>query len=115
MFVVGGNIRCLLKLAGTQYMPDFENKVLFLESYGGGAALMKTYLCQLDQMGVFKKISGLLLGTFTKMEENCEAPNIVELVLSIVDKRISIAKTQDVGHANTSKCLVIGKEYECEI
>lgn len=113
--VVGGNIRCLLKLAGTKYMPDFDDKVLFLECYGGGAALMKTYLYQLDQIGVFKKISGLLLGTFTKMEENDESPNIVELILSIADKRIPIAKTQDVGHANTSKCLIIGKEYVCEL
>ena len=112
---MGGNIRCLLKLAGTQYMPDFEDKVLFLESYGGGVALMKTYLCQLNQMGVFKKISGLLLGMFTKMEENNESPNIAELVLSIVDKRIPIAKTEDVGHGNTSKCLIVGKEYICEV
>ena len=28
--VVGGNIRCFLKLAGTEYMPDLENKILFL-------------------------------------------------------------------------------------
>ncbi len=27
--VVGGNIRCLLKLAGTKYMPDFKDKILF--------------------------------------------------------------------------------------
>jgi muramoyltetrapeptide carboxypeptidase len=113
--VVGGNIRCLLKLAGTQYMPDFDDKVLFLESYGGGVALMKTYLCQLDQIGVFQKISGLLLGTFTKMEENNESPDIVELVLSIADNRIPIAKTQDVGHGNTSKCLIVGKEYACGV
>lgn len=107
--VVGGNIRCLLKLAGTQYMPDFDDKVLFLESYGGDVGLMKTYLCQLDHIGALKKISGLLLGTFTKMEVNNEKPNIVELFLNILDKSIPIAKTQDVGHGNTSKCLIIGK------
>jgi Uncharacterized proteins, homologs of microcin C7 resistance protein MccF len=112
--IVGGNIRCLLKLAGTQYMPDFDDKVLFLESYGGGVALMRTYLCQLDQIGVFNKISGLLLGTFTKMEENNDLHSIEELVTSIADKKIPIAKTQEVGHGNTSKCLIIGKEYMCE-
>ncbi|MFT9056952.1 MAG: LD-carboxypeptidase, partial [Ethanoligenens sp.] len=42
--VIGGNIRCFLKLAGTQYMPEFTNKILFLESYGGAAAQMTTYL-----------------------------------------------------------------------
>ena len=32
--VVGGNIRCFLKLAGTEYMPDLQDKILLLESYG---------------------------------------------------------------------------------
>lgn len=109
--VVGGNIRCFLKLAGTQYMPDLSDKILFLESYGGGAAQMTAYLCQLKQMGAFNRISGLLLGTFTKMEENNEDPNIDELILSITnDFNFPFAKTHDVGHENTSKCLIIGKK-----
>ena len=28
--VVGGNIRCLLKLAGTPYWPDMREKILLL-------------------------------------------------------------------------------------
>ena len=35
--VVGGNIRCLLKLAGTRYFPDFRDKVILLESFHGRA------------------------------------------------------------------------------
>lgn len=107
--VVGGNIRCFLKLAGTQYMPDCHGKILFLESYGGGAAQMATYLSQLKQMGVFDDISGLLLGTFTKMEEKKETPDMIELVSIITaDYDFPIAKTHDIGHANSSKCLIIG-------
>ena len=40
--VVGGNIRCFLKLAGTEYMPDMENKILFLESLNGDVAKIET-------------------------------------------------------------------------
>lgn len=110
--VIGGNIRCFLKLAGTQYMPDFGGKILFLESYGGGAARITTYLSQIKQMGVFNNISGLLLGTFTTMEENNESPSVEELVLNITGGlNFPIAKTNDVGHGNTSKCLSIGKKY----
>ena len=32
--IVGGNIRCFLKLAGTEYFPKVENKVLFIEGLG---------------------------------------------------------------------------------
>jgi len=113
--VIGGNIRCLLKLAGTPYMPDFQNKILFLESYSGNAINMTARLYQLRQLGAFKNIAGLLLGTFTKMEKTKEAPTIEELVLRIVDDpSLPIAKTREVGHDNTSKCLVIGQEYSVE-
>lgn len=113
--VIGGNIRCLLKLAGTPYMPDFQNKILFLESYGGETAQMITFLNQLKQLGAFTKINGLLLGTFTKMEECTEAPSITDIVKYVVnDPLLPIAKTQEVGHGNTSKCLVIGKEYHIQ-
>ncbi|HWS29933.1 MAG TPA: S66 peptidase family protein [Clostridia bacterium] len=113
--VIGGNIRCFLKLAGTPYMPDFQNKILFLESLSGSAVSMTARLCQLRQLGAFKNIAGLLLGTFTKLEAIKEAPQIEELVLSIVDDpSLPIAKTREVGHDNTSKCLVIGQEYSVE-
>ncbi|NLI52746.1 MAG: LD-carboxypeptidase [Clostridiales bacterium] len=107
--VVGGNIRCLLRLAGTQYLLDMRGKLLFLESYGGGAAQMTAYFSQLGQIGAFDRIKGLLLGTFTKMEESAEKPDIVELALSMTRHcDFPIAKTHDIGHANTSKCLTIG-------
>ena len=111
--VVGGNIRCFLKLSGTPYMPNLENKILLLESYGGEVALMTTYLTQLKQMGAFKKIKGIILGTFTKMEENKVKPNIEEIVLKIVnDKNLPIIKTNEIGHGIDSKCMIIGKNIK---
>ena len=108
--VVGGNIRCLLKLAGTKYMPDFTGKVLFLESMGGEAALMSAFLNQLKQLGVFDKINGLILGTFSKMQENNISPSITELALSIIDTpTLPIAKTEEIGHSSNSKSIIIGK------
>ncbi|MEE0932560.1 MAG: LD-carboxypeptidase, partial [Clostridium sp.] len=108
--VVGGNIRCFLKLAGTKYMPDFTDKVLFLESMGGEAGLMSAFLNQLKQMGAFDKIQGLILGTFSKMQENNISPTIEELVVKIINNPdLPIAKTEEIGHRANSKCIVIGK------
>ena len=108
--VVGGNIRCLLKLAGTKYIPDFTDKVLLLESMGGEAGLMSAFLNQFKQMGVFDKIQGLILGTFSKMQENNITPTIEELVLSIIDNPdLPIAKTEEIDHGANSKCIIIGK------
>lgn len=109
--VVGGNIRCFLKLAGTEYMPDLTGKILLLESYSGTVAKMETYLCQLQQLGAFDKVTGVLLGTFTEMEEKECEPGIVELVQRIVGKDMPIAVTKDIGHGTDAKAIVIGQEY----
>ena len=106
--VVGGNIRCLLKLAGTEYFPDMNDKILFLEAYHGAVPQIVTYLSQLKQMGVFDKISGILLGTFTAMESLKHSPTVVDLVRQYAGINIPIAKTSDIGHGTDSKGIVIG-------
>jgi muramoyltetrapeptide carboxypeptidase LdcA involved in peptidoglycan recycling len=108
--VVGGNIRCLLKLAGTEYWPDMEGKILLLESLGGTVPQMVTYLSQLKQMGVFSKVAGILLGTFTQMERDKCCPGIAELVKRYVGEALPIAATREIGHGADSKAIVIGKK-----
>ena len=108
--VVGGNIRCFLKLAGTEYMPDLNGKILLLESYSGTVAKMETYLCQLQQMGAFENVAGILLGTFTEMEEKNCTPGIEELVKRIAGEKLPIAVTKKIGHGTDSKGIMIGRE-----
>lgn len=108
--VVGGNIRCFLKLAGTEYMPDLTGKILLLESFSGTAAKMETYLAQLKQIGAFDKVAGILLGTFTEMEETECKPGIIALLKAYVDKDMPIAVTKEIGHGVDSKAIVIGQE-----
>lgn len=112
--VVGGNIRCLLKLAGTQYMPDFTDKILLLEARSGGVAQMVTYLSQLKQLGAFEKTAGIILGTFSQMMKEEMKPTIYELVKQYVGDTVPIAYTMQIGHGTDSKGIVIGKEYRLE-
>ena len=107
--LVGGNIRCLLKLAGTPYWPDMNEKILLLESRGGEVPQMVTFLNQLKQMGVFEQINGILLGTFTTMEKNQCAPDIVALVKEYAGFNLPIAVTKEIGHGMDSKAIVIGE------
>ena len=110
--VVGGNIRCFLKLAGTRYFPDLEGKILLLESLGGEAAQMATYLAQLRQIGAFEKVNGILLGTFTTMERNQCTPDIVTLVKEVCGPDLPVATTPEIGHGDDSKAIMIGREIE---
>lgn len=112
--VVGGNIRCFLKLAGTDYMPDLTGKILLLESLGGTVAQMETYLCQLQQLGAFEKVAGILLGTFTEMESNQCQPTIEMLVKRIAGNQLPIAMTKEIGHGTNSKAILIGQTLTFE-
>lgn len=106
--VVGGNIRCMLKLAGTQYWPDMTGKILLLEANSGSVAQLTAYLSQLEQLGAFKKINGILLGTFTQLEREGNSSMITDLIQSYTRESITIAKTQEIGHAADSKAIEIG-------
>ncbi len=107
--VVGGNIRCFLKLAGTEYMPDFKGKILLLEGYSGTVAKMETCLCQLQQLGAFSNVSGILLGTFTEMEAEHCVPTIETLVKRAAGEEVPIAVTRQIGHGTDAKAIVIGQ------
>ena len=112
--VVGGNIRCFLKLAGTEFFPELYGKILLLEALSGDEAKIRTYLAQLKQLGAFDKINGIILGTFTNMEKHSTIPTVEDLVLDITDKPLPIAKTYEIGHAGNSKAIFIGKEITIE-
>lgn len=105
--VVGGNIRCFLKLAGTAYFPNLKGKIILLEGRGGLIPQMVTYLSQLKQIGAFKQVSGILLGTFTELEK--EKIYMEELIKNYVDSDMPIAVTGDIGHGMDSKGIEIGK------
>ncbi len=109
--VVGGNMRCLLKLVGTPFWPDCTGKVLFLEALGGKPGEMAAMAVQLRQMGVFSQIKGLLLGTFTQMEtENC-TPTAAEIFLKAAEQYdFPIVQTKEIGHGTDSKALRIGQQ-----
>jgi muramoyltetrapeptide carboxypeptidase LdcA involved in peptidoglycan recycling len=110
--LVGGNIRCFLKLSGTRYFPDMTGKILLLEAMGGEVPQMVTFLSQLKQLGVFEKINGIVLGTFSKMEEEGCEPTIEELVKAFAGKTLPIVKTKEIGHGSDAKAIIIGKEYK---
>lgn len=105
--VLGGNIRCLLKLAGTDFIPNFDNSILFLEAMGGDFNKISTFASQLYQIGAFNKIKGLLLGTFLEYEEKSNI-NIEEIFLKYLHKEIPIVKTKELGHLSNSKAIEIG-------
>jgi muramoyltetrapeptide carboxypeptidase len=102
-----------LKLAGTAFMPDPIDKILFLESLGGGPARIASLLAQLEQLDFFRKCNGVILGTFTQMEQEALKPSVEDLVLSITSKyNLTVVKTNQLGHGINAHCIPIGQWLE---
>lgn len=110
--VVGGNIRCLLKLAGTEYWPNMDGKILFLEAYGGEVSQIAALFTQLEQMGVFKQVEGIILGTFTAYEKSGATQSVFDLLAGHIPETLPVAKTNEIGHGTDSKAIVIGCNME---
>lgn len=107
--LAGGNIRCLLKLAGTGYLPDFNGKIILLEARSGRLPQIITYFAQLGQLGIFNQVSGILLGTFTQIQQE----NQWEIFLNEVKhfaKGIPVVYTPQIGHGMDARCAVIGSK-----
>ncbi len=109
--VVGGNIRCFIKLAGTRYFPDMDGKILLLEALGGESGRIATLLAQLDDMGVFDQVAGVLLGTFTDYEKAGLEMSVYDLLKMHISEELPVACTRDIGHGHDARAIMIGREY----
>ena len=91
---------------------DLRDKILFLESMGGESWRTASLLGQLKLMGVLEQMRGVLLGTFTKLEESGSRPGLEELILSVMPEDLPVAVTRQIGHGADSRCLRIGGELK---
>ena len=108
--LIGGNVRCFTKLAGTPYFPDVKDKLLLLEAYGGGCGQISTLFTQLEQMGVFDQVAGVLLGTFTYYERTNPTLSVYDLLKMHVRDDLPVAHTMEIGHGPDAKAIMIGTE-----
>ena len=108
--VYGGNLRCLLKLAGTPYWPDFTESIILLEAYRGKPELVASLLEQCRETGIFNQISGVLLGTFSELDKLKESRLPEEILLDLLPANLPIAKTEFIGHRPDAKAIRLGQE-----
>lgn len=113
--VLGGNVRCFLKLAGTPYMPDLRNKILFLEACSGKPAFLESCLTQYRQLGIFRQVKGILIGQFTelsKLEGRSAAGKLIQKIVQ--DPNLPIAVTSALGHGKDAFGLPLGTPLRFE-
>lgn len=108
--LLGGNLRCLLKLAGTPYLPDFRGSILFLEALNAAPADCEAAFSQLKQMGVFERVRGVLVGYIHGMQKDGRTDSEMEQVLLKVTSGFDfpIMKMNEFGHNCPNTALPVG-------
>jgi muramoyltetrapeptide carboxypeptidase len=107
--LLGGNVRCLLKLSGTPYFPDLDDSILFLEALSISPERCFASFHQLRQMGVFDRIKGVLIGYIDGLQTKTKGMSMESILLEVTsDMTFPILKTNDYGHNCPNTVLPVG-------
>ena len=113
--IVGGNLSVLCATLGTNYQPDFEGNILFIEDIDEYYYAIDRLFWQLKFAGVFHHIKGLILGHFSKMKDN-KIPfglSIEEMVLEKIQEfDFPVAFNFPGGHENENWALPFGVDMD---
>ncbi|HEX8247410.1 MAG TPA: S66 peptidase family protein [Pyrinomonadaceae bacterium] len=112
---IGGEISTLLLLAGTEYMPPFDEAILFLEGSGGyTTGEIDRYFTHLRQLGVYEKIQGLIIGRFpsgVKFSNN----DSLEMILQEATKGYDFPVVSGVDFSHTDPLITIPTGIVCQL
>lgn len=107
----GGNLSVLCSLIGSDYLPDWKGKILFLEDVMEEPYRIDRMLTQLKLSGILDKVNGVILGNFRKCTP--EEPNksfsleeVFEQHFSAFDKPVYYGA--QIGHVRNKFTVPIG-------
>lgn len=105
--IMGCNTGSILKLAGTQYFPDFTDTILFVEMYKSNVGEIVRHFTQLKNIGALAKIKGIVIGH--NFEFTSEKFTVEEVIRDLmVDYDVPILKINEFGHYQPHAFLPIG-------
>jgi muramoyltetrapeptide carboxypeptidase len=100
-----GEALTLRRLLGTQWLPDVEGAVLFMETWGPMGGIDQT-LHQLRQAGIFDACAGVLVGYTPPNDDGLRIEDLLVRVTADLD--FPILQTDDFGHGCPNTVLPVG-------
>lgn len=106
--VTGGCLSLCVCSAGTSWSPETEGRWLFLEDVGEKLYRVDRMVTHLAQAGWFAGVAGVLLGSFTGLEEGETCDQVTGIVAGWVPSGIPIITGLPVGHCLGKHTLPLG-------
>lgn len=107
----------IISILGTEYMPEItEDTVLLIEETSIGLDHFERNLTTLALHGCLKKIKGLIVSKFEKIEGITEFRDVEDIIKEYLsDREIPILMDFDCGHTHPSALIPIGGEVEMNL
>lgn len=104
--LVGGNLTTLAHLTGTEYQPDLNGCILFIEDVSEAPYRIDRMLSHLKLAGLLDGVAGVMAGSF----ENCGDIGLIhEILLDIFESdSVPVLAGVDAGHGVTNRAFVMG-------
>ncbi len=107
---IGTNLGCMMYLLGTEYLPDLQDKILFIESYETSPNECQRRFAHLKQSGIFKKIRGIVIGYNYDLQKDGDIyPQMEDILLDYIKEYdLTVIKCNDFGHEIINSVIPIG-------
>ncbi|HWY13261.1 MAG TPA: LD-carboxypeptidase [Bacteroidia bacterium] len=111
--LAGGNLTIISSLIGSDYLPHWNGKILFLEETKEEPYSIDRMLTQLKLAGVFKQLNGIAIGKFVKCE--AEEPLKAFTFMQVLEQHfkpltIPVFYGLMTGHIENKLTLPVGAE-----
>ena len=113
--LLGGNLSVLTRLLGTPYMPPLDGAILLLEDQGERPYRLDRMWTHLQLAGVFERVRGIALGTFTSCEEPQAGYTSEEVLRELAEAtRLPCAAGFPVGHGEVNEPVALGVRVQLD-
>jgi muramoyltetrapeptide carboxypeptidase len=107
--LIGGNLSVFTRMLGTPFMPTLDGAILLLEDQGERPYRLDRMWTHLALAGVFARVRGIALGSFT----GCEEPNAPYTSADVLrelarESGLPCAAGFPVGHGDVNEPLPLG-------
>lgn len=111
--LLGGNLTVLTSLIGTDFLPNFDGAILFLEDIGEEIYKIDRMLTQLDLSGILSSINGFVFGKCTDCNKGVNSLSLKEVFGDHLSKYdIPAFYGAMISHENKNITLPVGIKAE---
>lgn len=111
--LVGGNLTVLTSLIGSDYLPDFNGAILFLEDVGEDVYRVDRMFSQLRLAGILDQISGLVFGKCTNCSAGANSLSLKEVLEGyLIPLNIPAFYGAMISHEEQNITLPVGIQAE---